>query len=164
MLFYDEFLKKINAEKTLEFKDLEIFKIEFKKKLVWLGTGVPIIMISIYFAYVAYLNDYKLINVIFSIILMYMGCKQVMATFKYDIRIDNKEGKIIYEKMNIYFSEIESCTLRESIVGKKSDYQIILDIITNDKKQYLVPLMMSKKVKFVANVKAKLNQKFKIIK
>lgn len=164
MLFYDEFLKKINAEKVVELKDLEIFKIEFKKKLVWLGTGIPIIMIGLYFAFVAYLNGYRAINIIFSILLMYMGCKQVMTTFKYDIRIDNKEGKIIYEKMNIYFSEIESCTLRESIVGKKSDYQIILDIITKDQKQYLIPLMMNKKIKFVANVREKLNQKFKIIK
>ena len=126
MLFYDDFVKNINEFNKNEFKDLEIFKLEFKKKLVWLCTGIPTIMISLYFAYVGYLHNYRAINIIFSILLMYMGCKHVFATLKYDIRINNKVGELIYEKMHIPFQEIESCTLRESSVGKKSNYQIVL--------------------------------------
>lgn len=163
MLFYDDFVKNINEFNKNEFKDLEIFKLEFKKKLVWLCTGIPTIMISLYFAYVGYLHNYRAINIIFSILLMYMGCKHVFATLKYDIRINNKVGELIYEKMHIPFQEIESCTLRESSVGKKSNYQIVLDIITREKKQYIIPLMMNRKIEFVGNVKYKLQKKFNII-
>lgn len=164
MLFYDEFIKKINENTSTTYKDIEKYSLELKRKIMWLGTGIPILLIGIYQVYAGIQNNNNVINIIFGLIFFYIAFKHIKTVVNYKIQIDNKNKILIYENIILNFSEIKSCVLREGTIGKKGGYQIILDIITTEDKQYLLPLMMGKKINFVKNIKYNLEEKFKIIK
>lgn len=164
MLFYDDFVKKVLEKKDEKYGDIESFGLEIKKKAVWLGTGIPIFLIGLYLGYVGYLNNYKVINMLFALIFFYIGYKHIKNVVNYEIKIDNINDIIIYEGIEVKFSEIESCTLKEGSVGKKAEYCIILDVVTKEGKQYILPLMMNNKLKFVRNIKNRVGDNFKIIK
>lgn len=163
MLFYDDFIKKIKESSECKFSDLEKFGLELRRKIIWLGTAVPLMLIGIYFAYVGYLHDFRVINMLFAIIFFYIAFTHIKKIVQYKIIIDNQNNILTYDNVNIKFSEVEICTLKEGTIGKKGEYHILLDIITYDKKQYIIPLMMNHKLNFVKNIKMKLESKFKII-
>ncbi len=164
MIFYEDFIKKINLDSEKKFKDIEIFSLEFKKKLMWIGTGVPMLLIALYQLYEGHLNDYRLVNMISGIIFFYIGFKHLKTVFSYKIKIDNFNSNIYYEKIVINFNDIDSCILKESKIGKKGVFQIVVDIVTKEGKQFIIPLIMNRKLDFVKNLKIKLQNKFKIIK
>lgn len=145
MLFYDEFLKKLDEEK-FEIKEIEKFSPEIKKIIVGLGVSIPLIVIAIAQLYMAKLDN-NLIRVAFAIAFIFMGIKQLKTTFSYKIQIDTKNKKMKFMNVDIDLMRIESCTLKEGRVGKK--LEAVLDIITFDKQQYIIPLYMNKKVRFV---------------
>lgn len=145
MLFYDEFLKKLDEEK-FEIKEIEKFSPEIKKIIVGLGVSIPLIVIAVAQLYMAKLDN-NLIRVAFAIAFIFMGIKQLKTTFSYKIQIDTKNKKMKFMNVDIDLMRIESCTLKEGRVGKK--LEAVLDIITFDKQQYIIPLYMNKKVRFV---------------
>ena len=55
-------------------------------------------------------------------------------------------------------ADIESCTLEERKIGK--NLQVVLDIITLDRKQIIIPLYMKNKERFVLVMRLLLNEKF----
>ena len=65
---------------------------------------------------------------------------------------------MFFINVTLNLDEIESCTLKEGRVGK--NLEPLLDIITLDKKQYIIPLYMNNKLKFVYCIKSILKDKF----
>lgn len=158
MLFYDEFLKKLNEEK-FQVNEIEKFSPEKKKIIVGLGVSLPLIIIAIAQLYMAKI-DGNVVRIAFALIFIFIGVKQLRTTFSYKIQIDTKNKKIKFMNVNIDLMKIESCTLKEEKVGKK--LEVVLDIITFDKQQYIIPLYMNKKVRFVWLIKTVLVDAFKI--
>lgn len=163
-MFYDDFVKKVLERREEKYNDLEKFGLETRRKAMWLGTGIPIFLIGAYLLYVSYLNNYRVINIIFALVFFYIGSKHIKNVVNYEIKIDNKNGIMTYDSVEIEFDKIDECTLKEGSIGKKGEYSIILDVITKEGKQYILPLMMNKKLEFVCNIKSKVGKNFKIIK
>ena len=145
MLFYDEFLKKLDEEK-FQIDEIEKFSPEIKKVVVGLGVSLPLIIIAMAQLYMAKV-DGNMVRVAFAIAFIFMGVKQLTTTFSYKIQIDTKNKKMKFMNVDIDLMRVESCTLKEGRVGKK--LEAVLDIITFDKQQYIIPLYMNKKLKFV---------------
>ncbi len=148
MLFYDEFLKKLDEEK-FQIDEIEKFSPEIKKVVVGLGVSLPLIIIAMAQLYMAKV-DGNMVRVAFAIAFIFMGVKQLKTTFSYKIQIDTKNKKMKFSKyigLATLCMRVESCTLKEGRVGKK--LEAVLDIITFDKQQYIIPLYMNKKLKFV---------------
>ena len=145
MLFYDEFFKKLDEEK-FQIDEIEKFSPEIKKVVVGLGVSLPLIIIAMAQLYMAKV-DGNMVRVAFAIAFIFMGVKQLKTTFSYKIQIDTKNKKMKFMNVDIDLMRVESCTLKEGRVGKK--LEAVLDIITFDKQQYIIPLYMNKKLKFV---------------
>ncbi len=156
MIFYEEFVKKVEGAK-FELKDVENFSNEGKKIVVGLGIGIPLILIALFQMYMARLGE-GIVRVGFGVIFLYIGFKQLKGTFSYKIAIDRVNRKMKFMKTEINLDEIESCTMKEGKIGK--NLETMLDVITVDKKQYLIPLYMNKKVRFVYCLKEILKEKF----
>ncbi|MGL6063617.1 MAG: hypothetical protein ACRC0S_00795 [Fusobacteriaceae bacterium] len=164
MVFYEDFIKKINLNPEKQFKSVEKFSLEFRKKIMWIGTGVPMLLIALYQLYEGYLNDYRVINMLTGIIFFYIGFKHLKTVFSYKIKIDGISNNIYYEKIVINFDDIESCILKEAKIGKKGLFQVVIDIVTKEGKQFIIPLIMNRKLDFVKILNRKLKNKFKVIK
>lgn len=163
MVFYEDFLKKISENDDTIYKDKEHFSLELKKKIVFLGSGIPLLLIGIYYGYVWYFNRNSIINIILSLLILYMGIRTMKKIKNYDLVIDNVDKKMIHNKVNIDFKEVKECTIKEGAIGGKGkNYAVFLEIITNEKQQYIIPLIMNRKEIFVRNVRKILGDKFKI--
>ena len=158
MIFYEEFVKKVESAKY-ELKDIEKFSNEAKKLIVGLGIGIPLILIALFQMYLGKIDE-SMVQVGFGLIFLYIGFKQLKGTFSYKITIDMKNKKMLFMKTDIDLNEVEICTMKEGRVGK--NLETILDIITIDKRQYIIPLYMNKKIKFVYCLKTILKDKFLI--
>ncbi|MGL5050541.1 MAG: hypothetical protein ACRC6A_00745 [Fusobacteriaceae bacterium] len=164
MIFYDEFIKKINADGIKNYKNVEKFGLEISRVIMWMGTGVPILLIAFYQIYIGYILGYKIVNLGFGILFLLIGIKHLKNIFTYSIKIDRENKILYYEKVKIDLSELDSCTLSEGSLGKKGKFQIMLDIVTKEKKQYIIPIMMTRKFDFVKIIKELSGSNFKIIK
>lgn len=158
MIFYEEFVKKVESAKY-ELKDTEKFSNEAKKLIVGLGIGIPLILIALFQMYLGKIDE-SMVQVGFGLIFLYIGFKQLKGTFSYKVTIDIKNKKMLFMKTDIDLNEVETCTMKEGRVGK--NLETILDIITIDKRQYIIPLYMNKKIKFVYCLKTILRDKFLI--
>lgn len=158
MIFYEEFVKKVESAKY-ELKDIEKFSNEAKKLIVGLGIGIPLILIALFQMYLGKIDE-SMVQVGFGLIFLYIGFKQLKGTFSYKVTIDIKNKKMLFMKTDIDLNEVETCTMKEGRVGK--NLETILDIITIDKRQYIIPLYMNKKIKFVYCLKTILRDKFLI--
>lgn len=161
MFFYEDFIKKVEKANA-EPKDINRYGLEVRRIIVWLSTGIPLLLLGIYQGYMGYIDNMKLIYLIFAAIFIFLGLKHFKTIFDYKIILNNKEQRFIGKGVDLKYSDIASCTLRENLVGKK--VEVVVDIITVEKKQIIVPLMMSKKVEFVAILKKELGNRFSIIK
>ncbi|MGL4533921.1 MAG: hypothetical protein ACRCUA_02535 [Fusobacteriaceae bacterium] len=164
MIFYDEFIKKINADGIKKYKNIEKFGLEISKVIMWMGTGVPILLIAFYQIYIGYISGYKIVNLGFGTLFLLIGIKHLKNIFTYSIKIDRENKILHYEKVKIDLSELDSCILSEGSLGKKGKFQIMLDIVTKEKKQYIIPIMMTRKFDFVKIIKELSGSNFKIIK
>ncbi|MGL4392847.1 MAG: hypothetical protein ACRCSK_05390 [Fusobacteriaceae bacterium] len=164
MLFYDEFLKKLNAPYSKKFSDMENFKLEIKRTVAWLSTSIPLLMIAIYQFYVIAEIKYSHVNLLFALVTLFMGGKQLKTIYDYKIKIDTVAEILYFYKIKINFSDIKSCVLKENAIGKRKNFVVTLDIVTNDSKQFIIPLMMQKKFDFVMLFKTRLKEKFSVSK
>lgn len=156
MLFYEDFLKKIDEGK-FEIGDVEKFSPDTKRVIISLGIGIPMFIIALAQLYMAKI-DGNLIRVAFAIGFIYMGIRQLRTTFSYKIQVDVKNKKMRFMKVDIDLEGVESCTLKEGKVGKK--LEVMLDIITSGNQQYIIPLYMNKKIKFVWMMREIMGKKF----
>lgn len=156
MIFYDDFLKKLEST-NYNLQDVEKFSAEGKKLVVGLGVGIPLLLIALFQIYMAKFDE-SIVRIGFGVIFLYIGFKQLKTVFSYKIKIDIKNRKMFFINVTLNLDEIESCTLKEGRVGK--NLEPLLDIITLDKKQYIIPLYMNNKLKFVYCIKSILKDKF----
>lgn len=156
MIFYDDFLKKLEST-NYNLQDVEKFSAEGKKLVVGLGVGIPLLLIALFQIYMAKFDE-SIVRIGFGVIFLYIGFKQLKTVFSYKIKIDIKNRKMFFINVTLNLDEIESCTLKEGRVGK--NLEPLLDIITLGKKQYIIPLYMNNKLKFVYCIKSILKDKF----
>lgn len=156
MVFYEEFIKKVN-EASFELQELETFSPEAKKMISGLGVGIPLILVSLFQLYMAKL-DGGIVRIGFGLIFLYIGFKQLKTTLSYKVKVDTKNKKLTVTTMELDLTQVESCTLREGKVGK--NLESLIDIITIDKRQFIIPLYMNKKIRFVYSLKYLLGEKF----
>lgn len=159
MLFYEDFVKKIESEKNIEVKNMEKFSVELKRLVGGLGIGIPLLLAGIYQGYMATRGeDVKVFSTVFALIFLFLGLKQLKTTLMYKINVDTVKKILAGEKLVLDLNVVESCTLKEAKMGK--NLQVILDIITTNKRQIIIPLYMKNKERFVLVMKTLLNEKF----
>ena len=80
------------------------------------------------------------------------------TTLFYRISVDTETKTLVGEKLVLDLNVVESCTLKEAKLGK--NLQVILDIITTNRRQIIIPLYMKNKERFVLVMKEILKEKF----
>lgn len=157
MLFYEDFLKKLESA-NFNIGDREVFNVEIKKMISALGVGIALITIGIFQIYMSYLRQGNLGKGIFGAVLLFFAYRQFRVIFIYRMTIDCINKVLKSNKAVINLNEVESCTLKEAKVGKH--IETVVDIITDDKKQFIIPFYMNKKIKFAYVLKKLLGNKF----
>lgn len=158
MLFYEDFVKSINAKNNIEMKGIEKFSLEVKRIVSGAGIGIPLILAGLFQGYLASVENVKVMPVVFALVFLFLGIKQLKTTFSYKVAVDTEKKILIGEKLKLSLDNIESCTLAETKIGK--NLQVVLDIITLDRKQIIIPLYMKNKERFVLVMRSLLNEKF----
>ncbi len=164
MIFYDDFVKKLNEPYTKTLKPIEYFTLEIRRKTSLYGTAIPLTLIALYQFYLGLANGTKIVNIVFGLVFLYLAFKNFRTIYVYRLKLDTVNEIIYMEKQEIKFSDIKSCTLKEGSAGKVKKLLPQLDIITNDNKQYIILLMMNRKFDLVMFFKMRLGTKFKAIK
>lgn len=155
-MFYEDFVKKL---KECNFEMVDTYSFRRKNLTYYSGILLGIIMsiiaiVEIYLSIKTKNNLGYLIAVLF----IYSGVKYLKKSLD-GIKIENNIIK--YGKVEIAIQNIESCTLKESPIGKR--VEITLDIITKNKEQFIIPLFMNEDLKFVYLIKNKIDtNSFKI--
>lgn len=163
MFFFEDFIKKIEKTKPNPKKN-KSYGFEMKRFIISLGTGIPLILIGILQGYIGYTKNFNPVYLGVAIVVLYLGIKQIKNIFSYKILLNSKNQNIVGMGINLNYSDIDSCILQERIIGKGSKLQVVLSIITNDRKEIIIPLVMNKKIDFTATLKAELKERFIIIK
>ena len=158
MLFYEDFVKSINSKSNIEMKGIEKFPVEIKRIVSGVGIGIPLILAGLFQGYLAIIENVKVIPIVFAVAFLFLGIRQLKNTFSYKVAVDTEKRILIGEKLVQPLADIESCTLTERKIGK--NLQVVLDIITLDRKQIIIPLYMKNKERFVLVIRSLLEEKF----
>lgn len=165
MFFFDDFIKKINKKEIVE-KKIRKYRVELRKMIMFLGTGIPLILIGGFQSYIGYMGiegKKNFIEIGIGLIFIFLGLKSLKTMTDYKIILDEKKEKLYGQGIDLNFKDIDLCELKEGIAGR-GRIQIILRIVTKDKKEIIIPLMMNKRIEFVAVLRKNLDKKFHIIK
>ncbi|MGL4652397.1 hypothetical protein [Cetobacterium sp.] len=163
MFFYDDFIKKI-AKTKIEYKPIRKYSLEAKKLIMWLGTGFPLIMIGALQGYIGYTKGFSIPYIAIAGLLLFLGFKHLKNIFMYKIVLDCEKKKILGQGLDLGFDDVDSCALKEGVVGKASRLQVIIRIVTKDKREIIVPLIMGNKIDFICTLRDELGDRFSIIK
>ncbi|MGF6906843.1 hypothetical protein [Fusobacterium sp. PH5-44] len=163
MLFFKDFIKKIEKNDNIELKEKETFSLETKQKIGKFGIIIPILAIGSFFIYSGTTNKEKthLAYIFIGAFVCFLGLKQLFTILSYNITIDTVNKAIKSKEINLKFINIESCTLCE--LGFRRAIKPTLEIIYYDlenKKRLQIPLIMTNKVRFVLCFKKLLGKKF----
>ncbi|NME35245.1 hypothetical protein [Fusobacterium sp. FSA-380-WT-3A] len=161
MLFYEEFIKNIKTDLKVQGK--EKFSLELKRTAMWLGTGIPFLIAGLLQIYI-YLSSKDIKDIVVGVIFLFLSFKHIKLFLSYGIVLDFDKDILKSKDVELKFKDVESCELREEVVGKRGKVQPVLDIITFDRRKIIIPLMMTKQVRFVSLVASRLKTKFVIIK
>ena len=159
MLFYEDLVRKIEEEKIENIEKIEKFKLNGTKGLVGYGIAIPLILIGLFEVY-SYTIYHKWYLLLIGVIFLGIGLRQfkTILTDSYVIDIETKNLK--FGKLNLQFDNIQSGTLKEMKLGKR--VVTVIDMITNDRKQIVIPLFMAKQVRFILLIKEILAERFSI--
>ncbi|MEI6856821.1 hypothetical protein [Psychrilyobacter sp.] len=163
MLFYDDFIKKLNTTDVV-LKDKYKYGLNFIKKLVWLGTGIPITLIGGFQLWVLKTNGGNPIGYILSLLMFLFGLYNLKMSCAYKIEIDVIHQKLINKQFIIELDKVKLIELRKMVAPKGKKLEVCLDIITHDRKQIILPLIMNNKLEFTSIIKKIVSDKFVIIK
>lgn len=161
MIFYEDFVKKIEEleGEDLSFSEIESFGLGKKKKIGGYGIALPLILIACYEIFVAFfLKQYYLILI--ALVLFYFGIRQCRNMWAYRITLDTKEKHLLFQKMDIDLENLSSLQVREAKIGRK--VIPVLDFITKDKKQMILPMYMENQVFLVRILQKMLGVRFSI--
>ena len=163
MLFYDDFIKKLNNT-TVTLKNKYSYGLNFTKKIVWLGTGIPISLIGGFQLWVLKTNNGNPIGYVIAILMLLFGIYNIKMAFSYKINIDTQNKKLINKQFIIELDKVKLVELRKMVAPKSKKLEACLDVITHDKKQIIIPLIMNNKLEFTAVIRDITKDKFVIIK
>lgn len=163
MLFYEDLIKKIEDSKNekIELNNIEKFGLVFAKRISGYGIAFSLIAIGLFQVY-SFTVYHKWYMLLIGIVLFGLGLKQFKNIITYTIKIDTVLQKLRSGKLDLNFSNINTAILKEMKIGKK--VVPVIDIITNDKRQVIIPLYMEKQLRFIILFKQMLNEKFSIVK
>ena len=159
MLFYEDLVRKIEEEKIENIENIEIFKLNGAKSLVGYGIAIPLILIGLFEIY-SYTVYHKWYLLLIGIIFLGIGLKQFKNVLTYSYVVDSHAKTLKFGKLNLQFDNVQTGTLKEMKLGKK--VVTVIDIITNDKKQIVIPLFMAKQIRFILLIKEILAERFSI--
>jgi hypothetical protein len=163
MLFYDDFIKKLNTT-TVTLKEKYNYGLNFMKRLVWLGTGLPITLIGGFQLWVLKTNGGNPVGYILALLMVLFGVYNIKMAFTYKMHIDTVSKKLINKQFTIELDKVKLVELRKMVAPKSKKLEACLDIITHDKKQIILPLIMNNKLEFTAIIKELTADKFVVIK
>ena len=158
MLFYEDFIKSISLKNNIEMKEIEKFSVEAKRIVSGAGIGIPLILAGLFQSYLATIENVKVMPGVVALVFLFLGIKQLRTTFAYKVIVDTEKKILTGEKLVLSLNDIDSCTLEEKKIGK--NLQVVLNIITVDRKQIIIPLYMKNKERFVLVMRSLLNEKF----
>lgn len=92
------------------------------------------------------------------------GIVLVRAPFKYKMEIDLNEKKIRNQNSEFEIEMIKSAELKKMAAPGTKRLEACVSIITEDKKNYIIPLIMHNKVEFASVIKKLLGAKFTVVK
>ena len=160
MLFYEDLVRKIEEEKIENIEKIEKFKLNGTKSLVGYGIAIPLILIGLFEIY-SYTIYHKWYLLLIGVIFLGIGLKQFKNVLTYSSYIVDSDAKTLkFGKLNLQFDNVQNGTLKEMKLGKK--VVTVIDIITNDKKQIVIPLFMAKQIRFILLIKEILAERFAI--
>lgn len=159
MLFYEDLVRKIEEEKIENIEKIEKFKLNRTKSLVGYGIAIPLILIGLFEVY-SYTIYHKWYLLLIGVIFLGIGLKQFKTILTYSYVIDTETKNLKFGKLNLKFDNIQSGILKEMKLGKR--VVTVIDMITNDRKQIVIPLFMAKQVRFILLIKEILAERFSI--
>ena len=159
MLFYEDLVRKIEEEKIENIKKSEKFGLNGMKSLVGYGIAIPLILIGLFEVY-SYTIYHKWYLLLIGAPFFALGLKQAKTVFTYSIKVDTEAKNIKFKNLKLNFDDVESGTLKEMKLGKK--VLPVIDMITKDRKQFIIPLYMNKQERFILLVKEILAERFSI--
>ncbi|WP_319370299.1 hypothetical protein [uncultured Ilyobacter sp.] len=163
MIFFDDFIKKVE-KKDLPLDGKYSFGLEIKKIVVWLGTGIPLMLLGAYQFALGYTQEMKTGYMILGVILFILGLGHLWLAFSYKISVDFQTNALKNKKIDISLDEIEKCTMSKIVAPGGKKIQTCVEIITKDKRKVVIPLIMRNKINFAALLRKKLVNRFEIIK
>ena len=160
-MFYNKFKEKVKVNK-LELKN-KIYKygLNYRKRFVWGIVGTNLFILGSYFTYANYQNGNKF-SMILSLIVLFFAFSFIYMIFEYKISVDLQKREIFYKKVEISLDNIKKVTLRYMLPPGMKKLEICLDIITKDKVQIIIPLMMNNKLEFTLIIKEIMEREFYI--
>ena len=159
MLFYEDLVRKIEEEKIENIEKIEKFKLNGAKSLVGYGIAIPLILIGLFEIY-SYTIYHKWYLLLIGVIFLGIGLKQFKNVLTYSYIIDSDAKTLKFGKLNLQFDNVQTATLKEMKLGRK--VVTVIDMITNDKRQIVIPLFMAKQERFVLLLKEILADRFSI--
>ena len=159
MLFYEDLVRKIEEEKIENIEKIEKFKLNGAKSLVGYGIAIPLILIGLFEIY-SYTIYHKWYLLLIGVIFLGIGLKQFKNVLTYSYVVDSKAKTLKFGKLNLQFDNVQTATLKEMKLGRK--VVTVIDMITNDKRQIVIPLFMAKQERFVLLLKEILADRFSI--
>ena len=159
MLFYEDLVKKIEAGKIEDIKKIEKFGLNNAKNISGYGIAIPLILIGLFEVY-SYTIYHKWYLLLIGALFFALGLKQAKTVFTYSIKVDTEARNIKFKNLNLNFDDVESGALKEMKLGKK--VLPVIDMITKDRKQVIIPLYMNKQERFILLVKELLIGRFSI--
>lgn len=158
MVFYEEFIKKLETA-NFEIKGVERFHLEGLKLASIIVLSSALVGMGLYQAFIAYGNQ-NIIRGALAMILIFFGIRQFKVLLTYRISIDTDKKILKSNNILVNLDEVKICTLRETKVGKHM--QTVVDMITNNNEQFIIPFYMGKKLKFAYTIKTLMGKKFSI--
>ena len=159
MLFYEDLVRKIEEEKIENIEKIEKFKLNGAKSLVGYGIAIPLILIGLFEIY-SYTIYHKWYLLLIGVIFLGIGLKQFKNVLTYSYIIDSDAKTLKFGKLNLQFDNVQTATLKEMKLGRK--VVTVIDMITNDKRQIVIPLFMAKQIRFILLIKEILTERFSI--
>jgi len=162
MIFFEDFIKSVMA-KEVELKEKEVFRLNLRKTIVWLGTGVPLVLIGGLQIYLGIIEKGSPMMYLVSGLFILMGLYNFKMAFGYKITVKTKEKILFQNGVEIKLDELERCELKKIVPPGGKKMEACMDIVTKEKKQFIIPLMMRNRLRFVAVIKKIAQDKFEII-
>ena len=159
MLFYEDLVRKIEEEKIENIEKIEKFKLNGAKSLVGYGIAIPLILIGLFEIY-SYTIYHKWYLLLIGVIFLGIGLKQFKNVLTYSYVVDSDAKTLKFGKLNLQFDNVQTATLKEMKLGRK--VVTVIDMITNDKRQIVIPLFMAKQIRFILLIKEILAERFAI--